>query len=280
MIDVITVVFRDELKILQAQAESVARYCKQLDIGNIYVVVNDEDNITQLIDGSWWGELHDRVIVTPRSVFSTQWHSNGWVSQQALKLMTASISYSHYSMILDAKTIFVRELTLDKLFNQSAQLQIGQLDVFPVFEPSRQIVNRLWNIDLQKQAGPGGVPFFVCNDIVRAMIADVYAYTHQNFPTWFQSQGMVTEFMLYSGYIVKGAGSLDILYSKHNNIGGIHNVCHSEVVSWDRKFAEMKNPNTLTVSVHRAAWTEMTAEQRQQYQMFLIDHGITQAWQI
>jgi len=280
MIDVITVVFRDELKILQAQAQSVARYCKQLDIGNIYVVVNDEDNITQLIDGSWWGELHDRVIVTPRSVFSTQWHSNGWVSQQALKLMTASISYSHYSMILDAKTIFVRELTLDKLFNQSAQLQIGQLDVFPVFEPCRKIVNQLWNIDLQKQAGPGGVPFFVRNNVVRAMIADVYAYTHQNFPTWFQRQGLVTEFMLYSGYIVKGAGSLDVLYSQRNNIGGIVNVCHSEVDAWDRKFAEMSQPNTLTVSVHRGAWAELSAEQRQQYQMFLIDRGVNAAWQI
>ena len=280
MIDIITVVFRDELKILQAQAESVARYCKQLDIGNIYVVVNDEDNITQLIDGAWWGELHDRVIVTPRSVFSAQWHSNGWVSQQALKLMTASISYNHYSMILDAKTIFVRELTLAQLFNEQGQLQIGQLDVFPVFEPSRQIVNRLWNIDLKKQADPGGVPFFVRNDVVRAMIADVYAYTHQNFPTWFQSQGMVTEFMLYSGYIVKGAGSLDVLYSEQNKIGGIINVCHSEVASWDRKFAKMKQADTLTVSVHRKAWEQLDTDQRQQYQMFLIDRGVTQAWQI
>ena len=280
MIDIITVVFKDELKILQAQAQSVARYCKQLDIGNIYVVVNDEDHITQLIDGSWWGELHDRVIVTPRSVFSTQWHSNGWLSQQALKLMTASISYNHYSMILDAKTIFVRELTLDKLFNPQGQLQIGQLDVFPVFEPCRKIVNQLWNIDLQKQAGPGGVPFFVRNNVVRAMIADVYAYTHQNFPTWFQRQGLVTEFMLYSGYIVKGAGSLDVLYSQRNNIGGIINVCHSEVDAWDRKFAEMSQPNTLTVSVHRGAWAELSAEQRQQYQMFLIDRGANAAWQI
>jgi uncharacterized protein (DUF1800 family) len=86
--------------------------------------------------------------------------------------------------------------------------------------------------------------------------------------------------MLYSGYIVKGAGSLDILYSQHNNIGGIVNVCHSEVEAWDRKFAEMKKPNTLTVSIHRAAWAAMTPEQQQQYQMFLIDRGVTQAWQI
>lgn len=280
MIDIITVVFRDELKILQAQAESVAKYCQQLNIGNIYVVVNDTDNICSLIDGAWWGELSDHVIVTPRSVFSTSWSTNGWLSQQALKLMTAAISHNKYSMILDAKTIFVRELTLDQVFDANGQIQTGQMDVFPVFEPSQKIVNQLWNINLQKQAGPGGVPFFVANDIVRSMMADVYAYTHENFPTWFQRQGLVTEFMLYSGYIVKGAGSLDILYSKHNRIGGIVNVCHSEVQAWDRKFAEMQQANTLTVSVHRQAWAALTTEQRHQYQTFLIDQGVTQAWQL
>lgn len=280
MIDIITVVFRDELKILQAQAESVAKYCRQLNIGNIYVVVNDIDNINGLIDGSWWGDLSDHVIVTPRSVFSTGWSNNGWVSQQALKLMTAAISYNKYSMILDAKTIFVRELTLEQLFDANGQIQTGQLDVYPVFEPSRQIVNQLFGIDLTQQAGPGGVPFVVNNHVVRDLIAQVFARTHQSFPDWFQSQGRLTEFLLYSGYIVKGAGSLDILYSKHNRIGGIVNVCHSEVDAWDRKFAEMQQLNTLTVSVHRQAWAELTTEQKHQYQTFLIDRGVTQAWQL
>lgn len=280
MIDLITVVFRDELKILQAQAESVARYCRQLNIGNIYVVVNDTDNITGLIDGAWWGELSDHVIVTPRSVFSTAWSDNGWVSQQALKLMTAAISYNRYAMILDAKTVFVRELTLDQVFNAHGQIQTGQLAVYPVFEPSRQIVNQLFGIDLTCQAGPGGVPFVVSTHVVRDLIAEVFARTNQSFPDWFQSQGRVTEFLLYSGYIVKGTGSLDILYSKHNNLGGIVNVCHSEVAAWDRKFAEMQQPNTLTVSVHRQAWAALTVEQKQQYQTFLIDRGVTQAWQL
>lgn len=280
MIDLITVVFKDELKILQAQANSISKHCKQLNIGNIYVVVNDTDNINGLIDGAWWGDLSNHVIVTPRSVFSTGWVENGWVSQQALKLMTAAISYNRYSMILDAKTIFVRELTLDQLFNANGQVQTGQLAVYPVFEPSRQIVNQLFGIDLTQQAGPGGVPFVVSNHVVRDLIAEVFARTHQSFPNWFQSQGLLTEFLLYSGYIVKGTGSLDILYSKSNNIGGIVNVCHSEVDAWDLKFAEMQQPNTLTVSVHRRAWTALTTEQKHQYQTFLIDRGVTQAWQL
>jgi hypothetical protein len=280
MIDLVTVVFRDELRILKAQAQSIAKFCGDLHIGNIYVVINDTDNITRLVDSAWWGKFSDRVIAVPRSVFSTQYSNNGWVSQQALKLMTAAISYNRYSMILDAKTIFVRDLNLDQLINSQGQIQTGQLAVYPVFEPSRQIVNQLFGIDLKQQAGPGGVPFVVSNDAVRDLIAEVFARTAQPFPIWFQNQGMVTEFLLYSGYVVKGAGSLDGMYSQSSRIGRIVNVCHSEVDSWDRKFAEMNKPDTLTVSVHRNAWTALSQEQRQEYQQFLINRGINAAWQI
>lgn len=280
MIDLVTVVFRDELRILKAQAQSVAKFCEDLHIGNIYVVVNDTDNIVKLIDSAWWGKFSDRVVAVPRSVFSTAWSNNGWVSQQALKLMTAAISYNRYSMILDAKTIFVRDLTLYQLINAQGQIQTGQLEVYPVFEPSRQIVNQLFGIDLVKQAGPGGVPFVVSNDAVRDLIAEVFARTARPFPTWFQEQGMVTEFLLYSGYVVKGAGSLDMMYSQNANIGSVVNVCHSEVDAWDRKFKEMNKADTLTVSVHRKAWAALSQQQRQQYQQFLIDRGVNAAWQI
>jgi hypothetical protein len=33
------------------------------------------------------------------------------------------------------------------------------------------------------------------------------------------------------------------------------------------------------VSVHRRAWQQLDTEQKQQFQYFLIEHGITQAWQ-
>jgi hypothetical protein len=178
-------------------------------------------------------------------------------------------------MILDAKTIFVRPLALDQLFSEHGQIQTGQLEVYPVFEPSRQIVNNLFGIKLTAQAGPGGVPFVVNNQIMRDLIADITARVAQSFLPWFQEQGMLTEFLLYSGYVVKMGGSLDNMYSKHNNLGGIVNVCHSEVRAWDRKFKEMQQPDTLTVSVHRNAWTQLTNQQQQQYLSFLSNQGIT-----
>lgn len=276
MIDIVTIVFEQELSVLQAQASSVERYCQDIGIRNIYVVVNDHESVVNQIDAGWWGALADRVLVIPRSAFSTSYVDNGWLSQQALKLMTAAISYNRWSMILDAKTIFLKPLLLSNLLDAQERMQVGTLDIYPVFEPSQQIVNRLFNISVEKQLGPGGVPFFVHNQMVRAMISDIERLTCTDFPEWFQAQGMLTEFILYSGYI-QHRNCTQTLYSDKNELE-VCNVCHSEVKQFDEKFKQMNN--SLTASIHRNAWKELTPEQRQAYQYFLIDRGVLAAWKL
>lgn len=276
MIDIITIVFEQELPVLQAQASSVERYCQDIGIRNIYVVVNDHESVVNQIDAAWWGALADRVLVIPRSAFSTSYVDNGWLSQQALKLMAAAISYNRWSMILDAKTIFLKPLLLADLLDTRERMQVGTLDIYPVFEPSQQIVNRLFGISVEKQLGPGGVPFFVHNQMVRAMIAEVERLTCMDFPEWFQAQGMLTEFILYSGFI-QHRNCTDVLYSDTNALS-VCNLCHSEVAMFDHKFKQMSQ--SLTASIHRKAWDQLTPEQRQQYQHFLIDRGVIAAWKL
>ena len=84
MIDICTVVFREELAILKAQAQSIALRCQDLGSLNIYIVVNDTDDVVAEIDSAWWGNLASKVMVIPRSTFSTTYVDNGWLSQQAI----------------------------------------------------------------------------------------------------------------------------------------------------------------------------------------------------
>lgn len=277
MIDIVTIVFEQELTALQAQAQSIERYCQNIGIRNIYVVVNDDESVVNKIESNWWGSLANKVLVIPRSAFSTDYSSNGWLSQQVLKLMTAAVSYNAWSMVLDAKTIFVKPLQLNELFDSQERPQVGHLEIYPVFDHSKQIVNELFNIDLQQQLGPGGVPFIINNQMARALIAEVEHRTAINFSDWFQAQGMLTEFILYSGYI-QYRGLTNVLYNVDTNAITPVNICHSEVGAFDRKFDGMKN--ALTVSVHRNAWTELTDEQRQQYRHFLIDRNILSAYKL
>jgi hypothetical protein len=274
MIDIVTVVFAQEIPILQVQAQSIDLYCRDIGVKNIFVVVNDADNVTDQIDPAWWGSFADRVQVVARSSFDCDFVSNGWVSQQALKMLAASSSANEWSMVLDAKTIFVNTFPIDKLFDKDHKLKVGLLPIYPVFEPSRQITNQLFGIDLKHQAGPGGVPFFFHTQTLRDMIEYLEQRVNQNFSEWFQSQGMLTEFILYSGWIEYRSG-LDRCYSNWSCFN-VCNLCHSELDIADTKISEyMHDPRILTVSIHRNAWSQLNNAQQQTYRDFLISRGIS-----
>jgi hypothetical protein len=241
------------------------------------VVLNDLEPVAAQIDPAWWGPLANSVLVVPRSAFSTAFVENGWVSQQVLKLLAAAISYNTYSMILDAKTIFVRELDPNTIVDSAGRIQTGIMPLYPVFAPAKKIVDELFEMDLQRQVGPGGVPCIVHNDTVRMMIADVTLRTKTSFPIWFQSQGMLTEFVLYSAFVQHLCGDIGVLYEQHNHLGGIINVAHNETDSWSIKINQMRKGETLTVSVHRGAWEQLTPPQRQEYRDLLTQRGIAAA---
>lgn len=277
MIDIITVVFEQEIPVLRAQAQSIALNCQRIGIRNIYVVLNDVETIAAQIDPAWWGPLANNVLVIPRTAFSTPFVENGWVSQQVLKLLAASMSYNTYSMIMDAKTIFVRELDLKNIVDNTGKILTGRVPIQPVFEPSKKIVEQLFEIELPEQLGPGGVPFIVHNDTVRMMIAETTLRTRTSFPLWFQQQGRVTEFILYAGFVKFLCGDLSVLYSEQNKLGHVINVSHDETDSWLIKISQMANKNAITVGVHRGAWTKLTPQQRQEYRDLLLQRGIEAA---
>jgi hypothetical protein len=240
-------------------------------------VLNDSETIASQIDPAWWGPLANSVLVIPRTAFSTPFVENGWVSQQVLKLLAASISYNTYSMIMDAKSLLVKEIDPAEFISDTGQIHTGLLDIYPVFEPSRKITSELFDIDLKKQLGPGGVPFIMHNDTVRMMIAEITIRTKTSFPYWFQQQGMLTEFILYSGFVQFLYGELNVLYRDKNKLGTQVNVSHDEVDQWNQKFFQMTRLNTFSVSVHRTAWKNMLTQQRQEYRDLLLQRGIEAA---
>lgn len=280
MIDIATIVHKQDIPVLRLQAQSIELYCQSLGLRTIYVIINDETaDITEPIEYEWWGSLAPHVMILPRTAFSSRWVDDGWVSQQAYKMLAASMSYNTYTMVLDAKTIFVRPLTITDLVSEDGRLRVGRLPIYPVFDASRNITEQCFGIKLDEQLGPGGVPFLFHNDTVRFMIAETTFRTHSSFPEWFQSQGMLTEFIFYSGYVKHRYGSLDSLYAPERGIYPV-NVCHSEVDRFDSKLQEMAQPNTHTVSVHRRAWQQLSQEQKFSYRQFLIEHDIFKAWDL
>lgn len=268
MIDICTVVFDAELDVLKLQARSIELYCQDIGLKNIFVMVNDLSRV----DLAWYGSFADRVRIVPRTNFGCAWSDNGWVSQQVLKLLGAAMSDNTWCMIVDAKTLFVRPVELDQvLVNDCAAT--GSLSIYPIFEASRNITNQLFDIDLPAQLGPGGVPFFVEPSLTRDMIREVELRTGQDFTDYFQQQGILTEFILYSGYVWYRDNTFDRRYHTQSRIQP-ENLCHSETGIFDSKFNTMNQPETLTVSIHRNAWSKLSKEQQQQYYRLLTKRGI------
>ena len=105
------------------------------------------------------------------------------------------------------------------------------------------------------------------------MITDIQARTEQEFGAWFQAQGMITEFILYTGYVQQRLGRLSDAYAP-GDFYSICNICHSELGRAPAKLEEMLAPDVLTVSVHRHAWAGFTPAQQDQYRSLLHTRGI------
>ena len=266
--DLCTVVFRDELDVLRLQARSIQLYARDLNPRSIYVMVNDDSEI----DVAIYGDLADRVRVIPRSIYGCEWSENGWLSQQVLKLYGAALSSDTWCMVLDAKTLFVRPVLQRELF-QNDRPCVGTVGIQPVFETSRHIAQNLYGVHLDQQLGPGGVPFIFHTPSVRAMIGDTEIMTGQHFAEWFQAQGMLTEFILYSAFLKYKYSKLEHLYHKFG-VNLVVNLCHSEYLDFDKKFKCMLQTNPLTVSLHRNAWSQLTDQQKKDYIGFLGSRGI------
>lgn len=277
MIDICTVVFRDELPILRVQAQSVGMYCQGLGVRNIYVVLNDDETLASEIDPKWWGPMASHVLVVPRTTFSAAWVENGWVSQQVWKLLCASLSYNVYTMVLDAKTLVTTPMDLKKLCDDSGRLRVGRIPVPTVFADSQRIAQETYAVEIEDQLGPGGVPYFFHNDTVRFLISDTTIRTRTSFPTWFQQQGRVTEYILYSAFVKFKYGNYDVFYDRECCLE-IANLCHSQVGQADAVLSRMATADI--VGIHRGAWSLLSAEQKQQYRMTLIDRGISSAWDL
>jgi hypothetical protein len=265
MIDLITVVFEPELESLRLQARSIDLYVDHVD--SIIIVVNDDSMDSNVILKQWWGRYSHRVQIISRNQFGTKWCHNGWVSQQALKIVACKVCRSEWAVILDAKTIFVKSFAIDPV-----RPRVGLLNIYPVFESSKTIANGLFGTNLQKQLGPGGVPFVINVPFAGQMIDWIEKHTGQNFVQWFQAQGMLTEFILYSAWIQHHTGSLDSIYDTSSTNIRPANICHSEVGIFEQKFRLMQEAST--VSIHRDAWSRLGVDQQRQFTDFLHTRGI------
>jgi len=264
VIDVLTVVFQQELYYLEIQARSIEQYINYDKIGKIFVIVNDEDSVCSSVDVNWWGQNSNKVEIVPRSRFGVAASIDGWSSQQLYKLFGASIAVNEWSMCLDAKTWFVKSLDFKKMFDESGRVNVHSFPTIPVFKSAEEFVEQFYNIESKQVIGPGGVPFFFHTETITDLIADLEQNHNTNLLDFFTKHVMhpimLTEFMLYSGFVKYKYGTHDTLYSQYQYYA-INNVADFQVSEFDTIFGYMQQDHNLTASIHRRVYPLLTDQQ-------------------
>lgn len=276
MLSLITVVHRPEIPYIKLQAKSIQQYFDPDYIQSIHVIVNDDDSVCDLVDKSWYGDLADRVNVTPRSMYGYKNRVTGWEGQQLCKLLAAGQVWSAWSMILDAKTFFVKDVTDDLLFT-NGKVNSKDQEIYPEFQSAKDSVGRLFGLTLNKAIGPGGVPFLMHTDTVRELMNYTSQMYNTTFADFFQDRcqypDFITEFYIYSGYVKLKYGNIRELYTNRQDWECV-NLADSEINKFDEVFKKMEDYRTLTVSIKAKAWPLLTNEQRLKYVTLLKTRNI------
>jgi hypothetical protein len=274
MFDFITVVFQVELPLLEIQARSLDLYVKPQDVNQIVVVVNDNDYVADMIDCAWWGQHSDKVIIKTTSKYDLI--GNGWENQQLLKLRASADATSTWAMVLDTKTWFVQALNTAKLFGANGKPNVGSVPGKPdVFVQGREFVENYYNIRMPKVIGPNGVPYMFHVSTVKDMISEF-----DDFDTFFQTNvrgpNCITEFFLYSGYVIKRYGNIEELYNTNYTYLFPINIAPNEVNDFELLFNKIaKYPKSvLTASIHRKTYPLLSQEQLQNWARFLSERKL------
>lgn len=275
MLSLITVVYQDELPLLEIQARSIDLYVNLQDVQTITVVVNDSKDLINSIDVAWYGQHQDKVnlIQFPPVELS------GWDSQQLYKLLAASQSTTEWSMILDAKTWFINSLDINKILDESNRAYHCPAENFTAFHNELKFTESYLCTDTNNTIiGPAGVPFMFHTKTVNSLITSIENLSSQAFDQWFVEHvadpPRITEFVLYSVYVIYKYGNYTSLYAQLDRPYYLYyNVCDWQVNEFDSIYKKMqsKDSRILTISVHRRAFALLSDRQKNDWLQLLVD---------
>lgn len=263
--DLITVVYKNEVAMLPVQARSIVQYCTDTP-QTIYIVVNDLDFVADYINPAWW-EHHNVEIIT-RDQLGVPDYGEGWDSQQLCKLVCGMHSTSKYTVVLDAKTWFIKPFSYTTFI--TPQVNVGLQTIQPVFQECWDWLCEYFDIDSQQQPGPAGVPYIFETQMLHNLKDYIESREQRSFVDWYCEHSLyphlITEFLLYASFVYYTNQYKH--YTTTNNWKPI-NIARGEHTVFEDKIQQMQHPDTLTVSIHRDVFDNLSGEQLLAWQQLL-----------
>jgi len=248
-LDFVTVTFSQELRFLQLQALSMAKYVPSAVVGNIFIIINEEETpeVAALIEETvipLYGHLSCKTVVICKSdlIGAYSFKQSDWFSQQVLKLKIANKVTEEAYIVLDSKNHFIRPVSWDTFVSPSGLLKHRKLNLLPskkgwlykLFVKNKTRDDKLalpkrfagsfeyFGLSALENAAavvPTTTPFPLYRAVSLGLIKEVETNEKISFEEWFDTYTLATEFYLSQAYPAAKGVSYSNLYEETKGVG-------------------------------------------------------------
>ncbi|MEH6453171.1 MAG: DUF6492 family protein [Psychromonas sp.] len=207
---------------LEMQARSIARYLPIAMVEKIIVIDNTENGISRSFISRLknnYSHFAESLEVVPATDVCVCAAERGWINQQLLKLAICKYIQSKKYVVLDAKNVFISDVISTFFLDGSERACVNSRDFRE--HPLRGSYDRVMDylqLDGDKYVAcfPQTItPFTFDCEIVGELIKHL-EHRGASFEEEFVSNSL-TEFFLYSGYLLKSGRSFDDEFHFHQN---------------------------------------------------------------
>lgn len=227
-LDIVTIVFQQEIFLLKLQAISIQKCFQPQDINRIFIVVNElapEVTYSALSNEVLpeYGDLISKIEIIPaHRLMRPHVAASGWITQQALKLLAARIVSTDFYMVLDAKNHFVQPVSLGTFLDtKSGKARSNRIRKHGSLDTALEGSLEYFGVSRGDYSLPATTPFLLKTVIVRQMIEFIEDREGIHFDDFMVKQkNSITEFFLYNAYLMTLDGGIESVYRFGPRVSG------------------------------------------------------------
>jgi hypothetical protein len=220
----VTVVFERELEMLGLQARSVGLHGSASTLGRILVIDNTQAGMARVDRERLmtnYGPATSRVQILRSHDVATIPQTDGWRSQQVLKLAISARIDTPYYLILDAKTHLLTPLDVGDVLAPDGRARVNKMRFSEhALRPSLERALRWYGLPVDPYLNRFSAtvpPFVMTTATATALVDNMVARTGQPFPEAFLNADL-TEFFAYTAFSLSQGADLNELFDFHQVI--------------------------------------------------------------
>lgn len=202
----------------------------------------------------------------------------GWLTQQALKLSFGREATSKYTIILDAKNLWLSAPQLSDFINQDGRVKTvfwnyGGKNQCNWFPPSMAAVGFPKNSSPPLATTHFLTPFPIQTEILRGSLDTVERLSGSLLKLFCLTKSPPTEFFIINSYVLKNYGNLNCIFTSGLSVS-VQTSANMNNESISNALNNSENGNYKCLSLHSRAWQKFNKEQNAQLYRILIKSKI------